>query len=253
MSNYYIHFFDIDHPFCEVNLYGGPPEYINSLTSLFLVFIGLFGIKMNPIYYDINLVYSSLIINGITSALYHFTNQIGWGLMDRFSMVMLVIHCYDIGIKFLQLFNLCSPFYEILRFFKTFFVVFLLTITGLHYEQLFDTLFGFFLGTLLLFVILVHSFRIKLSLPKILIEYNWKGIFLITLAGLFWILTEKFCHQYYFIRFLFGHAIWHVAVALGGYYLMLTPTYMYSNKSLKIMYKYNLPYLIENKKFEFLS
>jgi hypothetical protein len=251
MSNFYIDFFALDHPFCEVELYGGPPEYINSITSLFLVFIGLFGIKMNPICHDINLIYSSLIVNGITSSLYHFTNQIGWGLMDRFSMIMLVINCYNVGIKFFKKFKMSSSFYESLRFFKTLYIVFLLTITGLHYEQLFDALFGVFLGTLLLFVIFIHVNRKKLTLPNILVEYNWKGIGLITLAGIFWIFTEKLCQHYYFVRFLFGHAIWHVSVALGGYYLILTPLFLYHNKTLTIAHKFGLPYLKENNHFSF--
>ena len=210
----------------------------------FLVFIGTFGFIMNPKIHDINLVYSALIVNGITSSLYHFTNQIGWGLMDRFSMVMLVVYCYNLGIKMCEMFNMCGIFYELLRIFKTFFVVLLLTITGLHFEQLFDAMFGFFLGTLLLFVLFVHVNNKKLLIPQELIIYNWKGIGLITLAGSFWIFTEKLCHQYNFVKYLFGHAIWHVAVALGGYYLILTPLYLYTRqKSVRVDYKLKIPYI----------
>lgn len=75
-----INFFKYDHSFCEAKLWGKAPEYVNSFTSLFISLVGLYGIKVNKHSNNyVFLLYSALIINGIMSFFYHWTNQIGWG------------------------------------------------------------------------------------------------------------------------------------------------------------------------------
>ena len=96
MSTHSIKFDVYDHSFCEMNIYGQSPEYINSLSSLFLVFFGLFGIIFHNKIHDIKMVYTAMIFNGICSFMYHFNNQLGWGLLDRFSMILITIPCFNI-------------------------------------------------------------------------------------------------------------------------------------------------------------
>jgi hypothetical protein len=110
---------------------------------------------------------------------------------------------------------------------------------------MFNNLFGFFLGSILVFLIIC---RVKYSnIPRIIFYYGFKGIILISLAGISWIITENLCNKYFIMKYLYGHAIWHIAVSLGGYYISLLPIYLSKKNdysfSLKLKYKYYIPYI----------
>lgn len=244
MSTHSLQFDLYDHSFCEMNIYGKAPEYINSISSLFLCFFGLFGIIVHSKMHDVKMIYTAMVFNGISSFMYHFTNQLGWGLLDRFSMIMIVIPCYTIAIKILEVFNLHIYFYDVLRFLVTFYLTYLLTMIGLHEEDQFNNLFAVFLFNLLIFVSFIHFYNNRFQIPKIIIYYTWYGILLIAGAGSFWILTEKFCHSFWFIKYLFGHTFWHFGVALGGYLVSFISIYLFDRINFKgIKYFYRIPYL----------
>jgi hypothetical protein len=38
--------------------------------------------------------------------------------------------------------------------------------------------------------------------------------------------TEGLCHQFGFIKYLFGHVWWHIFVSYGGYLVSLVPQYI---------------------------
>ena len=80
---------DLDHSFCESKILG-LPEYINSFTSLFISFFGIYGLqnKNNDIFVDI--MYSTISILGIGSFGYHYTGTIGWALCDEVPMIVAV-------------------------------------------------------------------------------------------------------------------------------------------------------------------
>ena len=82
-SKFEIDFNLVDHSFCEYNIYGKPPEYFNSYSSLILSCIGLFGLLNYKGIYYVHNIYGALIMNGLTSFLYHYTNKIGWGLISK--------------------------------------------------------------------------------------------------------------------------------------------------------------------------
>jgi|688.fasta_scaffold636759_1 hypothetical protein len=246
MSLFYIEFNSYDHDFCEASIYNTGSEYINSISALFISFIGMFGLYYNTDYSDnIAMLYYSLIINGITSCIYHHTHYIGWGLLDRYSMIYISTYCYNIFISLLFTNNLFIT--HLLRLGIVTYLTILSTTAGLHNELMFNNLFGFFLGTILLFLI---SLRMKYqNLPKIIFYYGLKGITLISVAGISWIITENLCNTYPIMKYLFGHAIWHIAVSLGGYYISLIPIYLSKkpifNHAINIKYKYNIPYISE--------
>ena len=117
--------------------------------------------------------------------------------------------------------------------------------TGLHNEIMFNNLFCFFLASILVFLIIC---RLKYSyIPRIIFYYGFKGIVLISVAGISWIITENFCDKYIIMKYLYGHAIWHIAVSIGGYYISLIPIYLSKkndyNSTLKLKYKYYIPYI----------
>ena len=75
-----IKFSSYDHNFCESQIYSSEPhpEYFNSISSLFITFIGINALFKQNINFLLSLLYSSLIVNGITSCFYHYFNSIGW-------------------------------------------------------------------------------------------------------------------------------------------------------------------------------
>lgn len=247
MSLFLIDFTEFDHDFCEASIYNNGAEYMNSITALFISFIGLFGLYYNS-YHSINIdmLYYSLIINGVTSSIYHHTHFIGWGLLDRYSMIYISTYCYNIFLELLIFKkSICS---HLLQITLIVYLTYLSATTGLHNEMLFNNLFGFFLFSVLIFLILC---RIKYpNIPKKIFNYGIKGIIYITIAGISWIITENLCDKYFIMKYFYGHSLWHVAVSLGGYYISLIPIYIYKNNGsnfiiTKIEYKYNIPYISE--------
>lgn len=102
----------------------------------------------------------------------------------------------------------------------------LLTISGLHLENIFNILFGLFLGSLLVYMGLVNRHKTNLDISPKIINFGWTGIKYISLSGIFWIGTENLCTHLWFIKYLFGHVWWHIYVSYGGYLLSLVPNYL---------------------------
>ncbi len=225
-----------DHSFCEVELYENKysPEYCNAITALFISYIGYFGIRttLRPINNSIFGLYFALIINGISSCFYHITHTIGWGLLDRFSMILIALYCFQIFVSVFQQLQISSTICHILHSISILYVVALATVCGLHQEELFNTLFGGFLVSIVLFLIVVYR---RTIISRCIIAYGIKGILLLSISGSSWIATEIHCRKYTILPYLFGHSIWHMSVALGGYYITLLPVYILSHKSVDII------------------
>jgi len=247
MSLFQINFTEYDHDFCEASIYNNGAEYVNSISALFISFIGLFGLYYNS-YHSVNIdmLYYTLIINGIASCIYHHTHYIGWGLLDRYSMIYISTYCYNI---FLELLITKKRFiFHILQFSIVIYLTILSAITGLHNELLFNNLFGFFLFSILIFIVTCSI--MYTNVPQVIINYSYKGLLYITLAGVSWIITENLCSDYVIMKYLYGHFIWHVGVSLGGYYISLLPIYInkmnnYKLNNISIAYKYKIPYISE--------
>ncbi len=231
---YQIDFFSFDHNFCESQIYSltQHPEYLNSISSLFITFIGINGLIKPHTDFFLDFLFSSLAINGVTSALYHWFNNIGFGLLDRMSMILIAISSTFLFMNHIHKFikfdkwNNINLITKITRIIVPSYFTVLFTIAGLHMEDLFNILFGLFLASLILFMILVQRHQKNFRIPESIIEYGWKGIKYIALSGLFWIITENLCNHLVFVKYLFGHVVWHVFVSYGGYLISLIPNYI---------------------------
>ena len=214
-----ISFFEFDHSFCEYKLYNF--EYFNTFSSLIITLVGLYGYystkKNNNInQYKLSL-FASFIINGISSAGYHSTNNIGWGLMDRMSMILIsyfsLLLCSNELIKKFKL----KTFYIYLSItsIQTFIVI-MLTICGLHQEHYFNILFGFFFVFLLFFVKIISQDDNEDNNKNIL-KKGKIGISILIAGSLIWLSTEAYCDT---IGNLQGHSIWHICCSIGGYLII---------------------------------
>jgi len=217
-------FFQFDHSFCEAKIYGGPPEYINSITSLFISYMGYYALKNNDhLNNDIYLLYAALFLNGFVSCAYHWTNYLGFGLLDRFSMVLIaypaVCACFkELG----HLYNINMNIRKHFLILKQLYFTLLITTCSFGYEEIFNSLFGIFLGGSIIFIWLVNKKKDELNKKvKVLLKNSYIGLLFMLFAGIFWIFVEKFCDTFSIMKYIQGHAIWHIGVSLGGYLISL--------------------------------
>jgi hypothetical protein len=235
-------FLSIDHNFCEMNIYGQPPEYINSYSALFLCFIGFFGLIKNIRLNDTAFIYISLIVNGFASFMYHYTNQLGFGMLDRASMLMIIIYFCNLSFHIFEMYRF--KYIDFLRIISTIYFTTLIMVYGLHYELLFDILFGVYLFTTIFFMVIIEYFYEKNEIPVEILNYGWISVGLITIAGIFWIITESYCNYHPIIKYLYGHAIWHICVSLGAYFMTILMTYLLvKNRKSKIKSFLFIPYI----------
>jgi hypothetical protein len=229
-----IEFNSFDHNFCESLIYSnGPhPEYLNAISSLFITFVGINGLIKPNINFYLQMLFSALAVNCVTSCYYHWFNSIGWGLLDRMSMIMIALASTFLFMghldKFIKLdkWNNVKFLISIIHLLVSTYFTILLTIAGLHIEDTFNILFGLFLTSLVIYMRLVNKHKHNLNMPPQIINFGWKGIKYIALSGAFWLITENLCSNIWFIKYLFGHVWWHIFVSYGGYLLSLVPNFM---------------------------
>jgi hypothetical protein len=244
-----INFHLYDHNFCESTIYSTTqhPEYLNSISSLFISVVGIYGIFQIKDFL-FSFLYSCLIVNGILSFYYHYYNSIGFGLLDRMSMVLLGLSTTLIFIQSLdQLFHTGTKIFTITTF--SYYSI-LLTVAGLHIEWLFNLLFTFFLCSILLYMYIIYQYS---QINKEIIKIGIRGAFYILCSGLFWVGTELLCHQFHFIKFLFGHVWWHIFVSYGGYLVSLVPYYIKKislNQYVFISYQFGIPKINIQQKYD---
>ena len=265
-STLLINFNNYDHNFCESSIYSNDkhPEYINALSSLFITFIGINALLKQLVYrergYEINsflhsILYSALTVNGITSSLYHYYNNIGWGLMDRMSMIIIAMSSVILFQSIINSILILEKYKNIIinniiNIIITSYFTILFTIAGLHMESLFNIMFSFFLIFLVFMVYIINKYYKMLEIPYQLVILSNRGILYVTISGIFWIITELLCNKFTFIKYLFGHVWWHIFVSYGGYLISLIPLYLcmkQNNYKIKINIVYdnfNIPYLI---------
>jgi hypothetical protein len=249
--SYTIPFNQFDHNFCESTLYaeGRHPEYFNALSSLFITFIGLNAMRKPHLTIFFYMMYSCLAVNGVLSLMYHYQNSIGYGLLDRMSMVLLGFStsyiCYT-SIRKLTNFSFYANILIHLSIVS--YYSFLLTVAGLHNEIVFNALFTAFLGSIALYMyaIKMYIFYNEIHIDQQVLSLGWKGVRYIFTSAIFWILTEGLCSHISFIKYLFGHVWWHIFVSYGGYLVSIVPRYILLQKTDEIEIKYDvfgLPYL----------
>lgn len=251
-----ISFNQFDHNFCESTIYSAEsshPEYFNALSSLFITFIGLNAMHKPHLTIFLYMMYACLAVNGILSFLYHYHNSIGFGLLDRMSMVLLGFStsyvCYT-SIKKLTHFSFYANILVHLSIVS--YYSFLLTVAGLHDEFVFNALFTAFLGSIAVYMYAIKMYILynEIYIDQRIMLMGWKGVRCIFASAIFWIVTEGLCSHLSFIKYLFGHVWWHIFVSYGGYLVSIVPRYILLHKNEEIVecvdIKYDafgLPYL----------
>lgn len=226
--------------FCESTIYGQAPEYVNSVTSLFLTYCGYIGnFRTANTNLMIKILYSALMLNGFVSFCYHWTNFVGFGFMDQISMTLMLIGSYiaifdEVLYKSYYYTNKkkYSDYLSIVITCVLFYAMIMIASKCLGFSLLFDVLFVLFLVSVTLFV--PYSHYISHYRLDNMIEYKYKqakkGVFAMYIAMIMWIFVEALCDYVWWVKYIPGHAIWHFGTSYGGYYIGQYLIHLYNNR-----------------------
>ena len=231
---------DYDHLFCE-NKILNTHEYINSITSIFILLFGLYGVSSsNNIILDI--IYSIISIISIGSIGYHYTGNIGFALLDEIPMIISIF----IGLIFIDTLYYKIKNNDFIRKIKLLIFLFIMIIFIIfNIMSNFRLIFPYiFLSCIIIF--LLNLYNLIIILPseisvQIYKKYIYSVFFLIT-SMLFWGITEIFCTKLYIPFALLGHPLWHLFVGYSFYNIVqiiyFIKLFLYSNHNYKIYYNY---------------
>lgn len=187
-----------------------------------------------------------MIINGITSFLYHLTNYLGFGYLDRLSMVLIIypslISCIN-EVSYLYHYNIKN-----LLFASQLYLTIIITFAAFNSKEIFNILFAIFLLSITYFMILVNRKRFIINYKlRQLINNGVIGVMLIYFAILAWIITEKLCTYIWFLKYLQGHALWHICIGFGGYLISLVSIGLSLERKIFYINIKLIHYLLERK------
>ena len=196
--------------FCERKLNPHQPEYINSISALYITAIGYYNLmKIAKKSVCLSLIFWCICMNGIGSFLYHWTGWYMFRLLDECTMIIplwvgMVKILYDLNystywVGIISLYNILLLVLNIFIWFDYFSVLFaleLLFIIPLYYQVYIE----------------YNQSRNTIIRKYALFSNNgFKGIVICSVSGMIWIITELNCNKY----LIFGHAIWHIGMSNG--------------------------------------
>jgi hypothetical protein len=209
----------LDHYFCEGSL-NGLPEYYNAFSSLFITYFGLLGLYKIQNDLIIQIIYSLLAVNGISSFMYHWTGTIGWALYDEYPMIIALF----LGNIYVE--NLIPSRYK--KYKIIFYVNSMLLYLVINVMEDQRIIFPYYFACGLLIVLYninrLSSYYKRINNNNIKYSYNTNYYSIIIIgSALVWGLTEVSC-KHYRIRFthlyLLGHPMWHFMISYGFYNLI---------------------------------
>ena len=207
-----------DHYFCE-GILNGLPEYYNAFSSLFISYFGLLGLYNIKNDLMIQIIYSLLAVNGISSFMYHWTGNFGFALYDEYPMIIALF----LGNIYVE--NLIPSKYKNYKIIFYINTMLLYLVINVMEDQRLIFPYYFAFGLL---VVLYNIYRLVYYYEKTNnnLLYSYNTIFFIKIivgSALIWGATEISC-KHYRLRFttiyLLGHPMWHFMISYGFYNLI---------------------------------
>ena len=191
--------------FCERKLYPNQPEYLNSISALYISVISYYMITKTVNLSKIAvLLYWCIFINGISSFFYHWYAWYIFKLLDEFSMIIPIW----LGIsKILLNFNYST---NCIGLFTSVNILLLVLDIFPWFDKYFPICFTFELLTL------APLYYKSLRCNKNYNDCGSKGIIICSATGAIWWITEMNCNKY----FIIGHPIWHIGISTGLCYII---------------------------------
>ena len=243
-------FTEIDHGFCESVGETLPfPEIFNSYSSMCMLIFGLIGLLLTLRYkrvYDIRFICGLLVVNGVGSFYYHYTQQIGWAVVDELSMMLsvglglnsmytMIINSLDLPVStniysFQSIHNHIT-YKGLLTIALASYVVFIYPLSMFEeMREWFPMIFTIPMmclipGSAYIYMNHYRNTYVYKSCDK---SYENNGGDLL-LNGLKWTLfastvwgfTEPLCQEYTFIKYFHTHVIWHIFISYGMFLLIM--------------------------------
>lgn len=238
--------------FCE-SVISGPPEPVNAVTSLFMVFYGLMGLFVTRNHNIIIRVTSAMLsVTGAGSVIYHWNLHNGWGQIDALPMLMssylgaymafdaVIFKKIAVDMKRRRLYEHVSGVLALL--FMTGLALSLALSVAEDTSHLFSILFAIPELLIAVGVILIRTVSYVKERssgdPGLIRAFNimYIGMGSAIAAAIFWFTTELLCKEHPWLRFLYAHGIWHATISIGMYFLMQFLVYVYSSNTDKNPY-----------------
>jgi hypothetical protein len=259
---------DIDHSFCEEHLLG-LPEYYNSISSLVIVFFGVYGLMnmRNDLFIDI--LYASLAIVGVGSTGYHWHGNIGWALFDEMPIIVTVFSgiIYTDNVHYLICNNKvikdrdknddnmnmltssphsCNKIYSkkislliYLLGMYTFLISNVMSNYRMIFPQLFTGVVTYLYYKIYLLVRILDPFFQSMVLSKVR-----NSCLIICASGAVWTFTEISCKYVDYYILLLGHPMWHFFIG-HGFYNLIQVIYYIKLHNANLRLNYNSAFLLQ--------
>lgn len=245
---------------CEVNYAITPyvAEFWNTVSSLWLVFLAIFGLYVGRnlnIKLPVQLSYWVLGIVGVGSALFHATLLYSCQLLDELPMI------YGTLIFLYTIFEFEKRVTVVERLFVPFLAFVGIAITLLMLTHSENTEIHQFAYAGLVFILVFRSIYLtyKVDIPKSEKDiFHFFLVYSICVFGsgyFFWITERKLCENGYVIPYVQLHSFWHLFTGAGTFGLVQFLTfYRLRDRTNNVEVKYLLgvvPYLDKKNKKQF--
>ena len=252
---------DMDHSFCEASI-NGLPEYYNSISSLFIIMFGIYGMmnKTNELFIDI--LYANLSVVGFGSVGYHWYGNIGWGLLDEIPMILAIYTgiIYADNVHYLiynnnnnnnniinnnslvqkQIINQKKG--RLLLYFLSMVTVIITNVME-NFRRLFPAVFTGAVLYLYYKIFLLLQIMNPIVKPQVMTTTK-NTLCTIAASGTIWVTTEISCNYFKYRIFLLGHPMWHFFIG-HGFYNLIQLVYFIKQNNMKNKLSYNKIYLLQ--------
>jgi hypothetical protein len=221
--------------FCETK-YLGHPEPLNCFTCFFISYIPFIGLtKSFFVSSRLKNILYLLFITGFTSFGYHWNGYYIYKHLDEIPMIIAVWNGVQHSNKLIGNKNYIDIAAN--AYFTSMLAI--NAVPSLNY--IFP--FMFLISCLSLMPMIIYYLHVlhkssyyrtqKLTTSKLC----HKGMLIASSSGALWFITEKLCNPF----FIFGHALWHIGIVLGMFYIITAVEYFhlthYFRENNKFTYK----------------
>ncbi len=231
--------------FCEY-IANGRPEVFNVITSVFILFIGIWGLFINSLRSElVRFIYALFIMTGCGSIGLHVTGYNFWSKMDAFPMLIL---CYTMNYitwsavfyTFLRpkskILDLCHDFTMLVTMgFCLTWTLSARAVRGYPYdiELELEQYFAFPVLSSCVGAVILYIYYRRNNCNRRILTYFLIGIGSLVFSSVLWLAIEPECQEArdagkkdFSPFFNYSHGIWHVGVSYGAHLLIQNILYL---------------------------
>jgi hypothetical protein len=225
-------FNELNTGFSEIYLWKNKKEYISTISSLWMTYLGYIGLTNDN---SMKIIYNLLFSNGIFSALMHYTKKEGWGHLDGMTMILAVslgnFELTNFFMKHLNKKKIINKLYNII--YPT--IIFAPLVINKYMKNKFDIIFLILSLQITMFIPLMKKYRnlftekYQIDCLTNILKCFKQGAKIVVLAAIIWapaeiisrnnkidIKIKKMIAQFH------PHSIWHILAGYGFYKIIFS-------------------------------